>query len=106
MSMIGNRLKALRDEKNVSQSDVARAIGVDRTAYVKYETGVSKPVRKIQELANYFNVSTDYLLGNDKPEEESAGKQHLAKYWRLNNTNRQMIDSLIEKILVSQGTAV
>ena len=65
MSITGMRLKDLRIKKDVSQADVAKAIGISRTAYVKYETGASKPVRKLHELAKYFNVSADYLLGND-----------------------------------------
>ena len=65
MSITGTRLKDLRTKRNVSQADVAKAIGISRTAYVKYETGASKPVRKLHELAKYFNVSADYLLGND-----------------------------------------
>ena len=65
MSITGTRLKDLRIKRDVSQADVAKAIGISRTAYVKYETGASKPVRKLHELAKYFNVSADYLLGND-----------------------------------------
>ena len=40
-------------------------MGISRTAYVKWETGESKPIRKLQELSALFNVSVDYLLGNE-----------------------------------------
>ena len=65
MTTTGFRLKQLRETRGWSQADVAQAIGITRTAYVKYETGASKPVRKLHELAKLFNVSYDYLLGND-----------------------------------------
>jgi transcriptional regulator with XRE-family HTH domain len=57
-------LKQLRIEKNLSQKDVANAIGVDRTTYTKYETGKSQPdFVTMQKLAEFYSVSVDYLLG-------------------------------------------
>jgi len=59
------RLKQLREEKNLYQKDVASYLGVDRTTYVKYETGSSEPnVDMLNKLAKFFNTSVDYILGN------------------------------------------
>ena len=66
MTTTGRRLRELREAKQLSQSDVAKLIGVGRTTYLKYETGENKPVRKLNELANFFNVSIDYILGKDE----------------------------------------
>lgn len=58
------RLKELRIKHGLLQKEVAKKIGVDRTTYVKYEKGSSDPNFKIlQRLADYFNVTIDYLLG-------------------------------------------
>lgn len=58
------RLKALRLQRGLLQKEVAEKIGVDRTTYVKYEKGSSDPNFEIlQRLADYFNVTIDYLLG-------------------------------------------
>ena len=58
------RLKLLRQKKNVLQKDVAEALNVSRTTYVKYENGDSEPSHKILiQLAKYYDVSLDYLLG-------------------------------------------
>ena len=58
------RLRQLRQEKNLLQKDVAQAINVGRTTYVKYENGDSEPSMNILvKLANFFEVSTDYILG-------------------------------------------
>ncbi len=58
------RLKALRTQRGLLQKEVAEKIGVDRTTYVKYEKGSSDPNFEIlQRLADYFNVTVDYLLG-------------------------------------------
>lgn len=65
METLGNRLRMFRNEKHMTLDDVAKLIGVTRTAYLHYETGRYKPVRKIKELCNLFNVTSDYILGND-----------------------------------------
>lgn len=56
-------LKQLRKSKNLLQKDMAQILGVERTTYVKYENGTSEPSNEIlKKLADYFEVSTDYLL--------------------------------------------
>lgn len=68
MSITGERLRALRKERDMSQEEVAKRIGISRPAYVNYEAGKSRPVRKLSELSALFNVTTDYLLGkSDAP---------------------------------------
>ncbi|MGN1410247.1 MAG: LexA family protein [Eubacteriales bacterium] len=60
------RLKELRVEKKLLQKDVANYLGVNRTTYVKYETGASQPDNDtLKRLADLFGVSLDYLLGRD-----------------------------------------
>lgn len=66
-----NILKQLRLNKGVLQKEVANYLGVDRTTYVKYERGDSEPNHDmLSKLADYFDVSIDYLLGREeKPSE-------------------------------------
>jgi transcriptional regulator with XRE-family HTH domain len=60
----GLRLKLLREEKGKTQQDVADALGIGRPTIAGYETKGKQPdYEKLQKLADYFNVSTDYLLG-------------------------------------------
>lgn len=65
MNITGDRLRKLRKEKSMSQGEVANSIGISRTAYNKYESGVIKPVRKLTELSRLFGVTTDFILGQD-----------------------------------------
>ena len=65
MGINGRRLKALREQRGLYLQDVADFLGVTRQAYMKYENGETKNPRKLEQLANFFNVTTDYLLGND-----------------------------------------
>ena len=60
-------LRELRTKKGVYQKDVAKYLGVDRTTYVKYERGDSEPsIDIIKKLANYFDVTVDFLVGEEK----------------------------------------
>lgn len=68
----GQRLKKLREDLGLSQEEVAKRIGVGRTTYVKYETGDSKPIRKINELSKLFGVDADYILCIDSPENKES----------------------------------
>ncbi|MGO3751178.1 MAG: helix-turn-helix domain-containing protein [Peptoniphilaceae bacterium] len=60
-----NRFKDLRKLNKLSQTDIANRYNIDRTTVGKWETGISTPnVEIIKDLAKYFNVTVDYLIGN------------------------------------------
>lgn len=68
MKTFGERLKELRIASGLGQKEVAAWIGVSDSSIRKYESGERTPDPKaIKTLANQFNVTTDYLLGNDTP---------------------------------------
>jgi repressor LexA len=67
MGISGERLKALREKKGLYPSEVAKMLGISRTAYIKYESGETAHPRKLDEIAAFFGVSTDYLLGRTSP---------------------------------------
>lgn len=59
-------LKELRIKNKMYQKDVAKILGIERTTYVKYETGVTEPdIKTLIKLADIFNVTLDYLLGRE-----------------------------------------
>ncbi len=65
------RLKDLREDHDLSQSDVAKILKTTQQQYSKYETGIRIiPIDKLNTLANYYGTSIDYLIGktnNIKP---------------------------------------
>lgn len=71
--LFGNRLRMLRTQNRKNQEQMAKLLKIQRTTYGEYERGkISPPMEKVQILANYFDVSVDYLMGNTnliKPEE-------------------------------------
>lgn len=59
-----NVLKQLREEKNLSQKDIANYLGLTRQAVTSYELAKREPDYSVlKKLADYFSVSIDYLLG-------------------------------------------
>ena len=58
------RLRDLREDRDLSQSDIAKLLGTTRQQVSKWETGVQMMgVDKYAKLAEFYNVSVDYLLG-------------------------------------------
>ncbi|MBB6674834.1 helix-turn-helix domain-containing protein [Cohnella nanjingensis] len=67
----GKRLKQARNDKQMTQNEVAGALGLDFTTISKYENNKSQPDNEtLRELAGMYEVSLDWLLtGEEKPEE-------------------------------------
>ena len=67
--ILNQRLKSLRVQNNVTQQKVADALGVTVGNVQKFEYGTAKPkLENVIKLANFFNVSLDYLVGRtDNP---------------------------------------
>ncbi|MDR0223180.1 MAG: helix-turn-helix domain-containing protein [Oscillospiraceae bacterium] len=64
--MFAQRLKQLRELKNISQTRLAREMGVTQGTVGNWETGKRTPdTGTLQRLADYFSVSVDFLLGHD-----------------------------------------
>ena len=61
-----NRIRDLREDRDLRQADVAQAIGIDQRTLSNYETGKTNPDSfAIIKLANFFDVSADYLIGRN-----------------------------------------
>ncbi|SDJ59210.1 helix-turn-helix domain-containing protein [Paenibacillus naphthalenovorans] len=61
---IGNRIKALRMKKGLTQDQMAEKLGMNRANFSNYERGVaSPPGETISKIAAILNTTTDYLLG-------------------------------------------
>lgn len=64
MDFIKNRIRDLREDLDLRQIDVAEATGIDQKTLSNYETGKTNPDSySIIQLAEFFQVTTDYLLG-------------------------------------------
>ncbi len=62
--MYFQRLKELRKELGMSQSEIGEVLGIMQTVYSRYERGnITLPVEHLVKLADFYSVSTDYILG-------------------------------------------
>jgi len=62
----GDRILSLRKKMVLSQQEIANAIGCSKAQLSRYEAkGVQPPADIIRKLADYFNVSTDFLIKGD-----------------------------------------
>ena len=62
--MYFQRLRDLREDKDLRQEDVAAILGINQTVYSRYERGFQTiPVTYLIRLADFYGVTTDYILG-------------------------------------------
>ena len=73
MSNYTNRLKELREKQNIMAKDIAALLQISYRNYQRYEKGeIDPPTSKTLLLAEFYNVSMDYLVGRtNKPEVNS-----------------------------------
>lgn len=77
-----NRIRDLREDKDLTQSDVAKATGIDQKTLSNYETGKTNPDSYvIIKLAEFFDVSADYLLGRESEDSK-----------KINNIKKRLSD--------------
>ena len=58
------RIRDLREDRDLNQTQVAKILGMSQTGYSKYETGENDiPTAVLIKLARFYNTGTDYLLG-------------------------------------------
>jgi transcriptional regulator with XRE-family HTH domain len=66
MKMEKSRLRELRKAKGLKQSDMANLFNISRVGYSHWESGTFEPnVETLIRLADFFNVTVDYLIGHD-----------------------------------------
>lgn len=62
--MYFQRLRDLREDRDMTQTEVATMLGIQQTVYSRYERGFQNiPIEYLIQLADYYGVSTDYILG-------------------------------------------
>ena len=70
--MNGNKLKRLRENKNLLQKELANIIGISLSSISMYERGERQPDNEtLKKFSKFFNVSIDYLLDNEIKDETS-----------------------------------
>lgn len=89
--VFSDRLRGLRDLNSISQRQVANVLGISQAGYQCYESGTKMPVAaKLPTLADFFNVSIDYLFGRtDEPQLPDKETLALARQLQAYRQNEQ-----------------
>lgn len=101
------RIKQARTKKGVSQSQLAKAIGVHVTNISRYERGENRPTSEVMgKLASELGVTADYLMDgsmDDKAKEAISDKELLSQFQRvakLSNDRKAIVKELIDAFLL------
>ena len=66
MRSLQEKLRGLREDNDLTQSQVAQFLGTSQTMYARYERGANElPIRHLITLCRFYNVSADFFLGTE-----------------------------------------
>ena len=102
-------LKALRLSKKLSQQQLALRLNLSQQTIYKYENEITEPdIATLIKLADYFNTSVDYLIGNTNNPQRSGiysetkltenELQHLRIYRNMTDTLQELLDKFLSEI--------
>jgi len=108
--MLKSRLKALREQKKMTQGEISKRLGMARTTYSGYENGSRDPdPDTIRKIADFHEVTIDYLLGRDTttykdltPNETDFIIREIVQDYNLDLTipgQREKLEDLIKIVL-------
>ncbi len=104
-----NKIKSIREDKNLKQIEVAEHIGVDKSAYSKIEKGLrSVTVDELYKMAQLFNMTIDNIInfeGNYPKEvtiEDKTAVEQMQLIQQLDEEDKQTIFKLIDKMLTTK----
>ncbi|MCM1363064.1 MAG: helix-turn-helix domain-containing protein [Clostridiales bacterium] len=94
MKSMSEILRELRTSKSMTQSDVAKILGLTTNAYQSYERGTSEPgCKALNKLADFYGVTTDYLLGRETGEPEPIDV--LASRFNMTALEKEILDNYL-----------
>ena len=66
MKSIQQKLRGLREDNDLTQTQIAQVLGTSQTMYARYERGANElPIRHLVNLCRLYNLSADYFLGTE-----------------------------------------
>ena len=103
----------LLQRNGISTYQVSKATGIAQSVFSSWKNGISKPkADKLKKIADYFGVTTDYLLGRDEkapdpeePEQEQAdvNMEFADRVSRLSESGREALSRYLDLLLKTEG---
>lgn len=99
--LFGKRLAELRKEKKITQRELSDKLNISKSSLAMYETDKRQPPNDVLvKLADYFDVSVDYLLGRTlaRKQPDTLAFHSVPGYEKLSDEDKQYIDDLITRL--------
>lgn len=91
-----DNLKKIRTEKGLIKREVAKGVGITERTYISYEYGRTEPnMETLSKLADFYGVSTDYLLGREPAKEPTDPIEVLSSKLKLNLYERAIVTAYL-----------
>lgn len=98
------RIKELRESKSISMKEAARLLNLPYTTYVNYEKGLREPTSEVLiQIADFFNVSIDFLLGRTSDKAYDTQTDHLQTVKQVGITS-ELENRNVLRIAARNGT--
>lgn len=113
--MFSQKLKQLRENDDISQIRFAKEIGYSQASIAAWENGTREPgINTLIKIAQFFNVSIDYLVGKVQQEQKkeknteltSSEQTLLANYKRLPEDLRRLAETYVKKLVSLHETSI
>lgn len=93
--MFKDNLKAIREQRKLTKKEVAAGAGISERAYIAYEYGERDvSTDTLCKLADFYEVSTDELLGRDKPEKTAL--ERLESEYHMSPLEKNIMEGYIQ----------
>lgn len=101
--MFNIRLQELRKQKRINQTQLAKELGISRSAIAMYECGDRMPnYETLEAIADYFNVSISYLLGKEKEPIDYSDDKLYKINEQLSEDKKELLLVIAQQILDNQ----
>ncbi|HGS5524651.1 TPA: helix-turn-helix domain-containing protein, partial [Vibrio parahaemolyticus] len=98
--VIGEQIKALRESRNMKQEDVANAINIAKSTYIKYEKGTQSPqLETVEKIAKLYGVSICELIGEQKPSLDEQLTSRMELISKLDEDEKRSIMLIIDGLI-------
>lgn len=105
MATFDSRLKKLREEKNISQTQLAEDLGVTKGTISVWERGIRKPdFDKMEKIAAYFDTTLQFLLGNDANRSQGQVSDETAAKWEMDD-EEEILNEFMKKFVRLGGSS-
>lgn len=101
--MLGDKIKELRKSKRINQMTLSKYLNVSKGAIGMWETNKREPdIQTIKQIANYFNVSLDYLLENEFKETNKKNQEKIKSESNYVITSEQNYEKILKLVLFDE----